>query len=202
MNTASAFVSLLRERFSVAGKVSVAHAERLWLHFELLSRWNKVINLTSTRSMEEAIVRHYCESLFLALRLPAEPVSVLDVGSGAGFPGIPMAVVRPDCRFTLAESHARKAAFLKEATRDLSQVSVLHGRAESLTGPFDWIVSRAVAWRELGRYAGRLAVRIALVASSADVERVTSGPGFQWRIPEPLPWGTKGVLLIGSPRST
>jgi len=202
MSSGSSFIALLRERFSLAGDISQEDAERLWGHFELLSRWNRVINLTGVHSMEQVVVRHYCESLFLALHLPAEAVSVVDVGSGAGFPGIPMAVVRPDCRLTLAESHARKVAFLKEATRDLPQVRVYHGRAESLPSGFDWLTSRAVAWRELREFAARLAKTIGLLVGSADAEKIMSSPGFEWRTPEPLPWGGKGVLLLGTARST
>ena len=99
------------------------------------------------------MLRHYCESLFVAIHLPEEPVSVLDVGPGAGFPGIPMAILRPDCRFTLAESHQRKAVFLREATRHLSNVRVAARRAEEAAGAFDWVVSRAVKWPDVSRVA-------------------------------------------------
>ena len=110
----------------------------------MLVRWNKVLNLTSIRTLEEAIERHYGESVFLAAHLPAGVLSIADVGSGAGFPGIPIAVVRPDCRVTLIEAHRRKAVFLREAARDLPNVTVIADRAESVHQSFDIAVSRAV----------------------------------------------------------
>jgi 16S rRNA (guanine527-N7)-methyltransferase len=202
MNSPSEFADALREHFSLAGSVSMEQCERLWRHFELLARWNKVLNLASSRSMEEAVVRHYCQSLFVALELPREPVSVLDVGSGAGFPGIPMAVFRPDCHFVLAESHGRKAAFLREATRDLPHVRVAAQRAETLGEKFDWVVSRAVAWKQLRKHAGRLGRSVALLLSTSDVQKVRATRGWGWRAPVVLPWSGGGVVLVGSACST
>ena len=118
-------------------------------HFELMLRWNAKLNLTRITDRAEAWERHYKESIFLANKLPPGPLKIADVGSGAGFPGIPIAVVRPECQVTLIESHQRKAVFLREATRDLSNVRVLAIRAESVTEQFDWIVSRAVAPAEV-----------------------------------------------------
>jgi 16S rRNA (guanine527-N7)-methyltransferase len=80
-------------------------------HFELLQRWNKSLNLTRIDSVE----RNYGESLFLGRHLPPGPLRICDIGSGAGFPGFPVAVLRPDCEITLIEAHQRKAVFLKEA---------------------------------------------------------------------------------------
>src|SRR5262249_34337860 len=99
-------------------------------HYDLLCRWNRGLNLTRVDRLEEAVVRHYCESLFLAAHLPSDPVRVVDIGSGAGFPGIPVAVARPDCTVTLVESHRRKAVFLRDATRRMPNVRVLADRAE------------------------------------------------------------------------
>ena len=93
-------------------------------HLELLMRWNRTVNLTAIRNREEAIERHYCESLFLGSRLPAGRLRIADVGSGAGFPGFPVAVLRPDCLVTLIESHQRKAVFLREAARQVGNVRV------------------------------------------------------------------------------
>src|ERR1700681_467468 len=115
----------------------------LQAHYELLLRWNRVLNLTTIDSLEEAIERHYCESLFLAVHLSPSPLHLADVGSGAGFPGIPVAVVRPDCTVTLIESHKRKAVFLREAARKLPNVRVLSQRGEDIKERFDCAVSRA-----------------------------------------------------------
>jgi len=202
VNDSSEFIRLLLGHFAAAGRLSTQESERLWQHYELMGRWNKVLNLTRVRSLEEAVTRHYCESLFVALHLPPQPVSVMDVGSGAGFPGLPMAVRRPDCQFCLVESQLRKAAFLREACRDFSNVRVAAQRAEELEGGFDWVVSRAVAWGRLRRDAGRLGRSVALLVSVADAEKIRASGGFLWEAPIPLPWSRQGVLLMGKARFT
>src|SRR5690349_10628648 len=118
-------------------------------HYELLVRWNKVLNLTAIEKLEEAVERHYCESLTLAERLT--PGRVADIGSGAGFPGLVAAIARPDCEFTLVESHQRKAVFLREASRGMVNVRVLAVRAEQIRERFDWVVSRAVSYSDLDK---------------------------------------------------
>jgi 16S rRNA (guanine527-N7)-methyltransferase len=196
MSGADDFSGLLKAHFSPVGTLTPAQLQSLHGHYQLLSRWNKVLNLTSVRSMEEAVRRHYCESLFLATHLPPEPLSVLDIGSGAGFPGIPMAIFRPDCHFTLAESHRRKAVFLREASRDLPNVQVVAERAEELTERFDWVVSRAVAWKQLRRVVGRLGRRLALLLGEQDVAGVQATAGFGWQVPIPVPWTRQSFLLV------
>jgi 16S rRNA (guanine(527)-N(7))-methyltransferase RsmG len=148
-------------------------------HYELLQRWNQKLNLTS----EESIERHYGESLFLAAHLPEGPLRIADVGSGAGFPGFPVAVVRPECTVTLIEAHQRKAVFLKEVSRGKSNIRVLARRVEDVTDKFDWVISRAVSFRNLGSYLRRLAPRVALLTG---VEPPPPELGFEWdRIPLP-----------------
>ena len=93
----------------------------------------------------EAVQFHYCESLFLGRALPSGPLTVADFGSGAGFPGIPVAILRPDLHVVLIESDARKAVFLREATRELTNVEALVSRFEDCSRRFDWVVARAVA---------------------------------------------------------
>ena len=122
-------------------------------HYELLLRWNRKLNLTRIEELEDVVRLHYCESLFLSQCLPPGPLRIVDVGSGGGFPGIPVAVSRPECEVTLVESHQRKAVFLREATRGLTNVTVAAKRAEDLVGSFDWVVSRAVAPAEIFRLA-------------------------------------------------
>src|SRR6266436_9755293 len=95
--------------------------------------WNKVINLTRIERLEEVVDRHYAESLFVGANLPFGSLTIADLGSGAGFPGFPIAVLRPECSVTLIESHKRKAVFLKEASRALPNVVVLAQRAEDVS---------------------------------------------------------------------
>ena len=166
-------------------------------HLELLMRWNKSLNLTAIRSWEEAIERHYGEALFLGSRLPAGTLRIADVGSGAGFPGFPVAVLRPDCSVTLIESHQRKAVFLKEASRKIPNVRVLAKRAEDVAETFDWVISRAVSYEDLAPFLKRL-------APNADLLTGSEGPpeslGFQWEAPAALPSGNQRFLWTGRVR--
>lgn len=101
-------------------------------YVDLLVRWNAAVNLTSVRKPEQILERHVAESLCCAHALPPCG-SMLDLGSGAGFPGLPVQLMRPEMQVTLAESHARKAAFLREAVRELGLATrVFAGRAQHL----------------------------------------------------------------------
>src|SRR5882757_3963226 len=108
---------------------------QLAAYLDLLVRWNARTNLTAIRQPEEMVRRHFGESLFAAANLgdPSNfPNTLLDLGSGAGFPGIPIALAHPEITVTLAESQNKKAAFLREAVRTLGlkNVEVWAGRAE------------------------------------------------------------------------
>ena len=138
------FAELLRGYLAGIVEFSDPQTVLLARHYELLVRWNSRLNLTSIRNLEDVVVRHYCESLFFAHHLPEGAFRVLDFGSGAGFPGIPMAILRPEVQVTLAESHKRKAVFLRECSRELRNVTVSSKRAEELPSGFDWVVARAV----------------------------------------------------------
>jgi 16S rRNA (guanine527-N7)-methyltransferase len=203
MNDAAEFPAVLARCFSCVRALPPELCKVLAQHYELLCRWNRTVNLTSVSGLEDSVIRHYCESLFLGLRLPAPAVSVLDVGSGAGFPGIPMALLRPDCGFTLAESHRRKAVFLREATRDLPNVTVAPRRAEEVVhgpgGGFGWVVSRAVKWPDVLRVARTAACGVGLLVGADDSAEICREAGWNWREAIPLPWGDRRVLLIGAP---
>ncbi len=191
------FAELLTERLSgivqlAAGQVSALHA-----HYEMLLRWNRTVNLTSISRVEESVERHYCESLFLAARLPAGPLRIADIGSGAGFPGLPIAVYRPDCRVVLIESHRRKAVFLREASRTLPNVKVLAERAERVNEGFDWVVSRAVSYRDLKPILKEMAANADLLTGA---EPPPEELGFAWGPPVALPWGSHRFLRTGHRR--
>jgi 16S rRNA (guanine527-N7)-methyltransferase len=153
------------------------------------------LSLTSVWTLEEAVERHYCESVFAALHLPEGPVSVADVGSGAGFPGVPIAIMRPECAIVLIESHQRKAAFLKEATRDLPNVRILAKRAEDVPERFDWVVSRAVRYSDIARALKKLGRNAELLTGEVRTEDLS---GFEWQEPLRLPWGDRRYLWIGT----
>ena len=188
------FADLLRSKLAGVCELSEPQIERLALHYELLTRWNRVLNLTSVRTLEEAVERHYCESVFAACHLPEGAASVADVGSGAGFPGIPIAIMRQDCSVVLIESHQRKAAFLKEASRELANVRVVAKRAQDVAERFDWVVSRAVRYSEIVGDLKRLGRSAELLTGEVRAEDLG---GFEWREPIRLPWGERRYLRIG-----
>ncbi len=185
---------MLAELLRGSGDLSEEQAEALEQHYRLLQQWNRVLNLTTVDRAEEAVERHYGEALFLARHLPAGPLSIVDIGSGAGFPGIPVAVLRPDCRMTLVESHQRKAVFLKEATRRMARVRVLAKRAEDVAEGFDWAISRAVSYADLRKVLARLAPGAALLTGA---EAPPPTLGFTWDEPIPLPGVSRRFLRMG-----
>lgn len=171
-------------------------------HFELLLRWNRRINLTSINEPEEIVRRHFGESLFLAAALKTEKGGVADIGSGAGFPGFPLAVAVPTVQVTLVESVAKKAAFLKEVTRYTTNASVFHGRFENLEDRFDWAVARGVSMRGLARNICLKASKLALLTGVSEAGMLSSCQEFVWERRVELPWKCGTVLLFGVPRGT
>jgi 16S rRNA (guanine527-N7)-methyltransferase len=178
------FRELLRRRVSGFCELSSTQLDQLERHYELMLRWNKTINLTRIEEIEEAVDRHYAESLFLGANLPPGRLTIADVGSGAGFPGIPIAISRPEVFVTLIESHQRKAAFLKEASRSLSNVTVIAQRAEDVGQKFDWVVSRAVSSKILQKLW--LARQLALLCTDAPGKVI------------PMPWdgGHRKIVIV------
>lgn len=164
--------------------VSREQAQILEAHYHLMTKWNQVLNLTRIEDVDEVVRRHYGEALFLARQLPAGNLRIADIGSGAGFPGFPVAVVRPDCQVTLIESHQRKAVFLKEASRGLPSVRVSAKRAEAVAEEFDWAISRAVSYDGLSKSLNKLAPHAALLTGA---EPPPDRLGFVWNEPILLP---------------
>ena len=121
---------------------------RMAAHLELVAKWNRVHNLTAVRETEQMVVLHVLDSLSLLPHLDGAR-SLLDVGSGAGFPGIPVAIARPDVQVTLLDSSHKKCAFLEQARTELglANVTVFCGRVEQWrpARPFDVVASRAFA---------------------------------------------------------
>lgn len=112
----------------------------------LLHKWNKVYNLTSVRDPEQMLSRHIIDSLSILPYLDAS--NLLDVGTGGGLPGIPAAIVQPECAITLLDSNAKKTRFLQQVKAELglSNVTVVHGRVEQVSLPkFAIITARAFA---------------------------------------------------------
>jgi len=138
----------LRRRLGAVGfSVGDEEAAALAAFVALLLRWNEVYNLTGVRGADEILDRHLVESF--ALRSLLRGTRVADVGSGGGLPGVPLAIVEPERRFTLIESRAKRVRFLRHVVGELKleNTQVAHGRAEALTfaQPFDTVLARAVA---------------------------------------------------------
>jgi 16S rRNA (guanine527-N7)-methyltransferase len=188
------FAELLRARLSGIVDLSPAQVAALDAHYQLLLRWNRTLNLTRVENLEEAVERHYCESLFLASHLPTGSLRIVDIGSGAGFPGFPVAIARPDCHVTLIESHQRKAVFLREASRAIANIRVLGVRSETVKETFDHAISRAVSFEDLTATLKRIAESVDLL-TGANVP--PESMGIEWRQAIPLPWGQHRILRIG-----
>jgi 16S rRNA (guanine527-N7)-methyltransferase len=156
-------------------------------YLELLLRWNARVNLTAIRDENGILARHFVESIACARVLPNGIGTLLDFGSGAGFPGIPIALCRPEIAVTLAESAGKKAAFLQEAVRVLGiSAKVYSGRAESLAAQFDCVVLRAVDKMELAvQAAARLVAPAGLLAL---MTTRTELPGLQAAAGAALCW--------------
>lgn len=180
------FRELLQEEFRLYGELSSSQLDRLENHWELLRRWNAKLNLTRIENVNTAVPFHYCESLYLGLKLPPGPLRIADVGSGAGFPGIPIAILRPDLTLSLIESDLRKAVFLREAVRSLPNTQVLASRAEASSERFDWLVSRAVSAKALLKLG--LAPNLALLGTA---DSVPAG----WESIR-LPWGRNRAIVV------
>ena len=148
-------------------------ADKLAVYLNLLLRWNAVINLTSVRTASEIIRRHFAESLSAGLRLSG-CTSLLDLGSGAGFPGVPIQLLHPELPVSLVEGHTRKAAFLREVVRELElPTQVLAVRSEGLPDKgFDCVCLRAVdPMRPALAEASRMARGQVMVLGAAVLEK-------------------------------
>jgi len=178
--------------------------ERFAAYCSLIIRWNARINLTAVRDEDAILRRHLVESIACAGALPPGIATLLDFGSGAGLPGIPIALCRPEIAVTLAESQGKKAAFLQEAVRVLSlPVRVWSGRAEALADRFDCVALRAVdRMAQAVKAAGNL-VRpggwLALMTTGREFAGLleAAGADFTWQAPSALPGGTDRLLALG-----
>jgi 16S rRNA (guanine527-N7)-methyltransferase len=174
------------ERAAAALQVEIADEQvaALERYLDLLEKWNRVYNLTAIRERGRMVTHHVLDSLSI---LPyVRGPNVLDVGSGAGLPGIPIAIARPALRVTLLEANQKKSAFLTQAVGELrlANVTVVTERVESwrTEARFDTIVSRAFA--ELGEFvaaAGRLLTPHGVIAAMKgvhpfeEIERLPQG---------------------------
>ncbi len=191
MTFARALDEVLAE-VGVSADATAARAMRL--HYELLRKWGRRINLTTVMDPARAARRHYGEAAFLHRELPPL-ASAVDVGSGAGFPGIPFAILRPGTAVTLVESNRRKAAFLMEAAVGLPNVDVRDTRLSEWPDRAEWALLRAVSPTSVLR---DLRSRVSAVAILG-TRQPPDGPFGPWD-GRPLPWGREMRLWIGRAR--
>ena len=180
--------------------------EKFAAYLTLLQKWNAKTNLTAIRDEEGILSRHFLESILCTQSLPDGIQTLLDFGSGAGFPGIPIALMRSNLLVTLAESQNKKAAFLREAVRTLGLTTKVHsGRAEDLKERFDCITLRAVDKMEkavpvaidLLAPAGWLAI-LATHEEAPTIQTLASQSArIDWAPLQPLPPGSSRILLLG-----
>ena len=157
-------------------------AKGMEAYLELLIRWNARTNLTAVRDREGILSLHLIECMACARILPADIGTLLDFGSGAGLPGIPIALCRPEIVVTLAESQGKKAAFLREAVRTIGFVASVHsGRAELISARFDCVILRAVDKmpQAIKAATGLVAPHgwLALMTTDSDLDHLKAGIG-------------------------
>ncbi len=179
-------------------------AGRFGSYLSLFVRWNERLNLSAIRDEEGILSRHFVESIVVAHVLPLGIRTLLDFGSGAGLPGIPIALCRPEIAVTLAESQGKKAAFLQEAVRELGISTKVHaGRAEALRAVFDCVVLRAVDRmpKAVAAAVGLVgpAGWLALMATGTEIASLRSAAGAEilWSEPVILPSANDRILALG-----
>ena len=214
----------------LSAPLSDLQLENISTYIDILLRWNARMNLTAVRQPEQIVTRHFGESLFAAGHLfsrshlqdaggeprPPQPsaafersgdahkTSLIDVGSGAGFPGLPIKIWAPHIHLTLIESSQKKVTFLREVSRalTLTDVNVFAGRSEDFPGAGD-----IVSWRAVERFqdalpsAVRLVApkgRLALLVGRRQMTRLRDlAPTFHWSEPIPIPFSDARILIIG-----
>jgi 16S rRNA (guanine527-N7)-methyltransferase len=187
--------------------ISAAQIDQVSVYLGLLLKWNARINLTAVRDPREMVTRHFGESFFAAAQLlaPDATISVIDLGSGAGFPGLPLSIYAPGVRMTLIESHGKKAAFLNEviSALKLANARVFAQRAESFGDSADLVTMRAVEKFEntlpLALSLVRPGGSVGLMIGVAQMERAQAlGAGVTWQKPFAVPGGHSRVLAVGT----
>jgi len=175
-------------------------------YIKILLAWNDKVNLTAIRDPLEILYRHFCESMFAGFSVPMERGRLADAGTGAGFPGLPLKIMRPGLQIFLIESNLKKATFLAEVIRELGlrDAQVLVRRYEELgeeIAPLDYVCARA-----LGEYPKFLdwahsdqlgASEVALWIGSNDLPEIRKNLNWDWREPIPVPNSLRRLILVG-----
>jgi 16S rRNA (guanine527-N7)-methyltransferase len=176
----------------------------------ILLAWNEKINLTAIRDPLEILNRHFCECMYAASTVPVEDGRLADVGSGAGFPGLALKIIRPELQVVLIESNVKKATFLAEVIRDLglADARVLVSRYQELSeevAPLDFVCSRALGefapfleWAHSEKVAAK---QVILWIGARDLPEFQRIRTWEWREPILVPHSLRRLLLVGTRRT-
>ncbi len=187
--------------------VSDSQVLQIQQYTRILLAWNEKINLTSIRDPLEILNRHFCECMYAASTVPVEDGRLADVGSGAGFPGLPLKIIRPGLQVVLIESNVKKATFLAEVIRDLGLAGarVLVSRYEELAeevAPLDFVCSRALGefgpfleWAHSEKVAAK---QVILWIGARDLPEIQKIQSWEWHEPIRVPHSLRRLLLVGA----
>jgi 16S rRNA (guanine(527)-N(7))-methyltransferase RsmG len=199
----------IRELLSVYGYAATAdYCEKVQIYVDLLLRWNQKVPLTTITWPVEVVRFHFGETLFGMRVAKIENGRLADLGSGAGLPGVPIAMANPGMKVTLVESNGKKAAFLGEVQRRLSldNISVYHGRAEEISSRdrFEFVAARALGdyakWLEWASERLAPGGRLTLWLSSGGMVGLRGVGGWRWLDPEKIPRTKDRFVLTGEKR--
>jgi 16S rRNA (guanine527-N7)-methyltransferase len=191
--------------------LSDAQVASIQQYIRILQHWNEKLNLTAIRDPLEILHRHFCESMFAGLSVPINSGRLADIGSGPGFPGLPLKILRPELELFLVESNIKKGTFLAEVVRELglANARVLISRYEELgeeLAPLDFVCSRAVGdfgpfleWAASERLS---ASRVVLWIGGRDLNEAQKSKRWEWQEPISVPQSLRRYLLVGSKRAT
>ena len=176
-------------------------------YIRILLVWNEKMNLTAIRDPLEILYRHFCESMFAAEAIPLKNGRLADIGSGGGFPGLPLKIMRPGLQVFLVESNIKKVTFLAEVIRELglNGAQVLARRYEELVeevAPLDYVCTRALgefpAFLEWATSEQIAAKQVILWIGGRDLEEIQKIRSWDWSEPIEVPHSLRRLLLVGT----
>jgi 16S rRNA (guanine527-N7)-methyltransferase len=210
-STAHASAETIRRtlgRFQI--RVDDAQVSLIQRYMKILAHWNEKLNLTAIRDPLEILHRHFCESMFAAQVAAVDFGRLADIGTGAGFPGIPLKIVRPEIELFLVESNIKKGTFLAEVLRDLefANAKVLISRYEELgeeLAPLDYVCARAVGdygpflnWAASPQLSAN---RLMLWVGGRDLDEIRRSNEWEWAEPVAVPQSLRRYILIGTKKA-
>src|SRR5271170_6167193 len=187
-------------------EVDAGQVQSIQQYIKILLHWNEKLNLTAIREPLEILHRHFCESMFAAIAVPVHKCRLADIGAGAGFPGIPLKILRPEIDLFLVDSNIKKGTFLAEVVRELglNDSRVLISRYEELgeeLAPLDFVCSRALG--EFDTFLKWAATRevsaegVVLWIGGRDLEEARKAQGWEWGEAISVPNSLQRYLLVG-----